>query len=93
MAITDRSKDMAFKPNRIKLKVLEDIEQVELAREDKEIGIIQARLHYENAYHALTRSIVATDNISYSEARENFLKASDVFYKLQHDRINKEKKT
>ena len=89
MAITDRTKDMAFKRViRSKPIKLEDVEQVELKREDHELTIIQARLHYENAYHALTRTIVSTDSADYHAARDIFLKASDAFYKLQYDRVN-----
>jgi hypothetical protein len=90
MAITDRSKDMAFRTHRVKPKALEDIEGQELLREDKELQNIQARLHYENAYHALSKAIIQGSK-EYDKHLDAFKLASDAYYKLKCPHANRER--
>ena len=89
MAITDRSKDIAFKiHNRQPSKTLDDVEGAELVHEEAEMQKIQARIHYENAYHQLTRAIIQGIE-EYTHYLDEFKKASDAYYHLSYPMSHK----
>ena len=82
--ITNKKNDVAFRnTHRGNINSLDrTIEEQEICREEVELEIIQARLHYENSFHVLSRIIVNGEHKEYEKYLKEFKEASDKYHKL-----------